>query len=39
MMMMQHKLDAKFGCADARAALPAADGADRRAGDWHRRSH
>jgi hypothetical protein len=36
---MQRKLDAKFGCADARVALPAADGTDRRAGDWHRRSH
>lgn len=33
------KLDAKFSCADACAALPAADGTDRRAGDWHRRSH
>ena len=39
MMMIQRELDAKFGRDNACAALPAADGTDRRAGDWHRRSH
>ena len=39
MVMVQRKLDEEFGCADARVALPAADGTDRRAGDWRRRSH
>lgn len=29
MMKMRRKLDAKLGCVDARAALPATDGADR----------
>ena len=37
--MMQRESDEKLGGADACVALPAADGADRRAGDWHRRSH
>ena len=39
MVIMRRKLDAKFGCIDERAALPATDGTDRRACDWHRRSH
>lgn len=38
-MMMRRKLDTKFGCVDERAALPATDGTDRRACDWHRRPH
>ena len=39
MMVIQRELDAKFGRDNARVALPAADRTDRRAGDWHRRSH
>ena len=36
-MMMQRKLDAKFGRTNARAPLPAADRSGRRASDWRRR--